>query len=163
LIVVSNASPLMNLALINRLDLLTWRFDKVFIPPEVHRELTGRGMPGANKLKRANWIQVQTPQNKLLVRSLMLQVDRGEAEAITLALELAADLLLIDERKGRFVAGQLNVPIMGLLGLLVDLKQKGHLAAVKPVIQQLIQQANFWISSELFYHVLQAVGEDSPD
>jgi uncharacterized protein len=153
----------MNLALINRLDLLTWRFDKVFIPPEVHRELTGRGMPGANKLKRANWIQVQTPQNKLLVRSLMLQVDRGEAEAITLALELAADLLLIDERKGRFVAGQLNVPIMGLLGLLVDLKQKGHLAAVKPVIQQLIQQANFWISSELFYHVLQAVGEDSPD
>jgi uncharacterized protein len=153
----------MNLALINRLDLLTWRFDKVFIPPEVHRELTGRGMPGAKKLKRANWIQVQTPQNKLLVRSLMLQVDRGEAEAIVLALELAADLLLIDERKGRFVAGQLNVPMMGLLGLLVDLKQKEHLAAVKPVIQQLIQQANFWISSELFYHVLQAVGEDSPD
>ena len=65
-----------------------------------------------------------------LVRHLKLLLDVGEAEAIALAIEIQADLLLLDERRGRVVAKELGLAVTGLLGVLLVAKQQGHLVAV---------------------------------
>jgi predicted nucleic acid-binding protein len=86
-------------------------------------------------------------------------LDRGEAEAIALALELNADLLLIDERKGRVAASQLGIRVVGILGMLVEAKQRGFVSAIKPIVDDLIRQAGFWIRNDLYNRVLQSVNE----
>jgi uncharacterized protein len=88
-----------------------------------------------------------------------MQIHPGEAEAIALALDLMADLLLLDERKARVVAAQLGLNFTGLLGLLAEAKQKGHIPTVKPVLDALITQARFWVHPALYNHVLETVGE----
>jgi hypothetical protein len=94
-----------------------------------------------------------------LVDSLLLELDPGEAEAIVLAAEMRADLLLLDERRGRTVAARLGVKHIGLLGVLVDAKRKGFLLAVKPVLDEIMARAGFWVSNRLYVRVLHEVGE----
>jgi uncharacterized protein len=160
-IIVSDTSPLLNLAVINQLDLLHELYQEIIIPPVVYNELVvaGWNMPGAIEVEEAAWIQVKSAQNKSVAASLHLQLDPGEAEAIALAIELSADLLLVDERKARVVATQLGLPVVGLLGVLVEAKQKRHVTAVRPILDRLIQEASFWISPELYQHVVSSVGE----
>lgn len=161
MIVVSDTSPLLNLALIGHLDLLRALYEQIIVPPAVYHELVvvGAGMPGAADVKNAPWIQVKTVQNASMAASLRLQLHPGEAEAITLALELAADLFLVDERKARFVAARLGVPVTGLIGVLVEAKHKQLVPAVKPILDRLMNEANFYISADLYQRVLQVVGE----
>jgi hypothetical protein len=103
-IVVSNTSPLTNLAAIGQLDLLRQIHQRVIIAEAVFRELTADGgiYPGA-VVQSLGWIETQPVANRLLVTALRLELDEGEAETIALAQELAADLVLMDERRGRAV------------------------------------------------------------
>lgn len=161
MIVVSDTSPIINLAMISRLDLLPALFGKVVIPQQVFEEITvqGHGMPGADDVRSADWVEVRTSLNISLVQALRLQVDSGEAEAIVLAMELKSDLLLIDERIGRQVAKSFELPIMGLLGVLKLAKERGLILTMKPILDQLIQQAGFRIAPELYQAVLEIEGE----
>jgi len=161
MIVVSNTSPIVNLAAIGQLDLLRLLYGKVAIPQAVYNEIvvTGTGQPGATEVETFDWIEIKQATNQAAVASLKLELDEGEAEAIALALELKADLLLLDERKGRMTASRLGLKFIGLLGVLMEAKHKGLILAIRPIMDDLIGKAGFWISQKLYDHVLQAAGE----
>jgi len=86
-------------------------------------------------------------------------LDRGEAESIALAAELRADLVLLDERRARRIASRLGLRYVGLVGILIEAKRRSKLPAVKPVLDALITQAGFWVSTDLYARVVEAAGE----
>jgi hypothetical protein len=106
-------------------------------------------------------LQTKQAANRQFVEHLQKEVrlDPGEAEAIALALDFKADLLLIDERRGRAEANRLGVKIIGLLGLLVEAKQKKWLVAVKPLIDELINLSESRVSPALYNQILEMVDE----
>lgn len=161
MIVVSNTSPITNLAAINQLNLLQQLYSHIIIPEAVTRELTNVGtiVPGATEVQTFEWIQVQTITNRSTVISLQLELDEGEAEAIILASELKADLLLLDERRGYQVASRYGLQVKGVLGVLIAAKSRGLIPAVKPVMDELIGIAGFWVTEQLYNRVLQMVNE----
>ena len=161
MIVISDASPVINLAIIEHLSLLPRLFGKVVLPRQVFDEITvtGFGMPGADLVKDADWIEIKVCRDQPLFEALKLQVDPGEAAAIALALELKADLLLIDERIGRQVAQHFQLPIMGLVGVLSLAKQKGFIENMQEILDRLIEEAKFRISPDLYREVLRNEGE----
>jgi len=162
-IVVSDTSALTNLAAVNHLKLLNQLYGQVFIPEAVYRELTAIIPPasGAVEVDANKWLQVKIVANRRAVERLHneARLDPGESEAIVLALELGADLLLIDERRGRTEANRLGVRITGLLGILIEAKQKGLINAVKPLMDRLIATSEFRVSSALYDQILTMVGE----
>ncbi len=161
MIVVSNTSPITNLALIDRLDLLPQLYETLTIPDAVWHELVVKGahLPSAQQIASASWLSVRPVTNQALVLSLRQDLDAGEAEAIALAMEMDADLLLIDERIGRESAQHLGVTYMGLIGILIQARQRGLLSHLRPVIDALRVQAGFWISDALVHRVLSDMGE----
>jgi predicted nucleic acid-binding protein len=162
--VVSNTSPISNLAFIDRLDLLKLQFAELWIPPAVAAELKAHPSPAAlaaiDSAIHDHWIRIATLLHTPLQRMLLLQVHPGEAEAIALAVELAADTLIIDEQEGRELATQAGLFVTGTLGVLLLAKQSGHIAAVKPEIQALRTKARFFMSASLEAQVLATAGEE---
>jgi len=159
--VVSDSSPIINLAAVNQLHLLQRLYSKVAVPQAVFEEV-GRTFPaafGSGPVEGAAWLQRRTVANRALVRALLSQLDLGEAEAIALAVEIGADLLLIDERRGRQIASRLGLHTLGLLGAVIEAKRNGTLERVKPVLDDLIAKAGFWVGEELYSRVLQEAGE----
>jgi|SRR5579871_492859 len=160
---VSNTSPISNLALVGRLDLLLDQFHEVWIPSAVEEEL--QNVPDAAALnaiteaRRRGWLKSHTVSDPRLVNLLMVELHPGEAEAIALALELKADRLLIDEKEGRSLARQLGLPITGVLGVLLRAKRNGQIKAVKPEIEALKAKARFFIAPALEAAILASVGE----
>jgi predicted nucleic acid-binding protein len=149
--VVSNTSPITNLAAIGRVDLLRLLYGSVQIPTAVFEELTSQpNQPGGAEVQSFPWISTRPVRNRTLISSLLGELDPGEAEAIALSIESQADLLLIDDRLGRRVAARLGLRFTGLIGVLFEAKQRGHVVTIKPVLDELIQQAGFWISDTLY-------------
>jgi uncharacterized protein len=102
LIVVSDTSPVLNLARIGRLEFLPLLYHQVLIPSAVHEELTAswRDLPAMIDFASAPWLVVAAAQDQNRVQELRGHLDPGEAEAIVLAIERRADLLLVDEGAG---------------------------------------------------------------
>ena len=93
-----------------------------------------------------------------MVLSLVGSLDQGEAAAIAQALTIRADLLLIDERKGRSAARRLGLAVKGTLGVLLTARRRGLIGAVAPPIEEL-QRSGVYLSASLVEAVLQAAGE----
>lgn len=161
MIVVSNTSPVTNLAAIGQLALLQALYGAVEIAVGVWTELNAQGQawPGRHEIATANWITIEPVQNQTLVTALLHDLDRGEAETIALAIELSADLVLLDEREGRRLARRLGLNVVGVLGILLEAKAHGLLPAVQPAIDALRRQAGFYISDAVAAHVLVLAGE----
>jgi predicted nucleic acid-binding protein len=139
MIVVSNTSPLTNLAAIKLFQLLSRLFGEVHIPDGVWDELNagGKSWPGSAEAASVSWIQRHSVQNEALVITLMRDLDKGEAESIALALELKADLLLMDEREGRRAAQRLGLQTLGVVGLLLDAKNQKEIGSIRPHLDDL--------------------------
>jgi len=103
MMIVSDASILINLARIGELDLLWKLYGELIVPEAVWQEVVvnGAGQPGAEDINTADWVKRALVKNRYLVQALRQDLDAGEAEAIALALEVEAELLLMDERLGR--------------------------------------------------------------
>lgn len=163
MIVISDTSAITNLAAIDQLKLLPLLYGQVIIPEAVYRELVDIDppAPGSVEVQTATWLEVKLIANREVVERLQSEVrlDPGESEAIALALEIGADLLLIDERRGRAEADRLGIKITGLLGILVEAKQRNLIVAVKPLMDALIATSEFRVSSAPYHQILNIVNE----
>jgi uncharacterized protein len=159
--IVSNTSPISNLAKVGYLDLLQQLYGTVIIPTAVYRELLDEraGATVISAVRAATWLIVTPVRDREPIDILRGFLNLGEAEAIALAIEVNATRLLIDERLGRQAAAQRGLRITGVFGILLAAKQEGLLAAVKPVMDNLISIANFRVSSRLYSDILTAANE----
>ncbi len=153
-IAVSNTSPLIALKHAGVLEKLSLLFQKIAIPPSVMRELS---IKEKKYFQSLSFLSVEEPRDVRLVLVLKTIVDEGEAEAITLALEKSS-LLIIDDLKGRKLAGRLGLEIIGTLGVLKAMKLKGTIREVKPFIERL-KEEGFYISGDLINRLLNDIGE----
>ena len=161
---VSDASTLIHLALLGRLELMREFYDEVLIPPAVWKEVVeqGHGRAGAREVEeaaRSGWLKVEAPTNELLLRLLKRDLDDGEAEAIALTVEREAEVVLLDESHARRRAGVYGLPKTGIVGLLIRAKREGKIALLRQELDRLRHDAGFWISDELYRQALKAVGE----
>ena len=161
MIVVSDTTPLIGLASIQRFDLLQKLFGEVYIPQAVYDEavVAGHEVGSAKReVSTAVWIKVVNITDRLAVEVLLDEMDLGEAEAIVLAREISADWVLMDERKGRRKLTQLGLKKIGTLGILLKAKQEGLLSAIRPDLEKL-QQQSFSISQDVIDAVLREANE----
>ena len=154
MLIVSDTSPILNLVAIERLELLKDLYGSIVIPPAVSAELHDNGI-----FLATDWIQVVEPLNRAAVEALRADLDAGESEAIVLAQQLNASLLLIDERLGRRAATQLGLDVTGLLGILAEARKRGLISACAPLLDDMIRRAGFWIGDRLRSDYLKALGE----
>ena len=156
MLVISDTSPVRALHAVGRLELLRLLFHEVIVPPSVVWELqhppTG-SLPV--RIEEHDFLRVVVPSS---LESIDADLDAGEREAISLARELRADWLLIDERIGHGVAARLGIPSIGVLGVILEAKRVGFLDAVRPVVDHL-RQNRFFISDPLYELILRQSGE----
>lgn len=132
--VVSDTSPIIALSSIGYIDLLNQLYDTITIPNAVFHEITKQNLPGCNEVNSLNWFKRTSIKDNLKAVSLEMELDIGETEAIILALELKAGLLLIDERKGKLIADKFSIKNIGVLGILIEAKYKKLIPSVKPLL-----------------------------
>jgi uncharacterized protein len=161
--VISNTSPLLNLAIIDHLFLLPQQFGQIYIPAAVLVELkVNENLPGSRALNTAiddGWLVTHTVKDSALVSLLRRDLHQGESEAIALAIELSADKILLDEKEARQAARSLGLSITGILGVLLRGFHEGAVPSLKAVTERLQQEANFWIAPTLLTQILKESGE----
>ena len=157
MIVVADTSPLNYLIQIECVDLLRLLYDRVVVPHGVIRELSHNDAPTAVRLfvnDPPNWIDIRVvdfrPDPSLSV------LDRGECEAIQLALELNANLLLIDEHRGRIEAQRRGLSVTGTLGVLLSAGIQ-ELTDAEAAYIRLVRETNFRRSAALENEFLERV------
>lgn len=160
--VVCNTSPISNLAAIGQLALLQQVYERIVIPLAVANEIAKVATiyTQAALVPSQPWITIQSVADTTVVQRLQgKKLDLGESEAIALALELDAELLIIDEQLGRRIAVNEGLDITGLIGVLLEAKSRELITKVKPIMDDLIVQARFRISTQLYTDVLLLANE----
>jgi len=154
--IVSNSSPLIALAKIEKLDILL--IYDVVIPKAVFDEITKPKKKYVKELYKWGKDKVIEVMNRKAVEYLELIIDKGEAETIALAEELNADAVLIDDLKARKIAKLRGLNITGSIGILLDAKDRGLVSEVKPLLEELMKK-KIRIRKELYNHALELANE----
>ena len=162
--IASDSSPLISLASINRFCILEKHYDHIIIPPAVWTEITDdpHRRPGCLELIKArdsNFVKIINPENLHLIQLLKNQLHEGEAEAIALALQEKAPILLIDEAEGREVAKSYSIPVIGVIGILAAAKKTSEIESMKTELDSLIQRTSFRVSRIIYDKALEMSGE----
>lgn len=147
--IISDTSCLILLEKIGELDILNKLFGTIITTNEVAEEF-GQPLP--------SWFELRQPTDKNYQSIIEATVDKGEASAIALAIELEDCLLIIDDLKGRKFAHQLGLTIIGTIGVIVDSKLAGIIPSVKPILAK-IKATNFRITEQLELLILKRAGE----
>ncbi|MFN0078401.1 MAG: DUF3368 domain-containing protein [Prosthecobacter sp.] len=161
MIVVADTSVLLNLVFLGQEGLLVGLFGAVHVPAAVAREFArlaassgrfaGLTLPAFCQITSVNGIPAQIASDPRL--------DTGESEALTLALSIKADAVLLDEVAARDCASSLGIQVIGTLGLLVRAKQDGHIPLVAPLLRKLLVEGRFRASPALVHATLKRAGE----
>jgi predicted nucleic acid-binding protein len=148
-IFISNTSCLIILSKIDEIELLNKLCDNVFTTSVVQNEFHNR-VP--------DWIKIKDPPDAKYQEILEMEVDKGEASVIALALKLERSILIIDDLKGRRVADNLNLKYSGTFGLLLKAKEEGIINKITPIINKILT-TNFRFSEELIQTIIREAGE----
>jgi predicted nucleic acid-binding protein len=161
--VVSNTSPISNLAIIGRLDLLRERYARVVIPSAVRGELLNLTHPAGRAAIEAalsdGWLVEEPVPAQSIFAELRASLDPGEAEAIALAASTNAEVLLLDERRGRLAARQRGLAVAGVLGELLYARNAGRLSSLRGEMERLKGEARFFIDAKIETFILSQAGE----
>ena len=160
MIIVADTTPLSELAKVGRLNLLRDVYRQIIIPPEVYNEAIAGTHPAVEQVRLADWIEVRSVSNsqKVLVLKEAKKLGLGECAAIILAEELGAKRLLIDDRNGRREALSRNLPVIGIVGILLLAKQQGLIPEIKDILDALLAQETR-ISQRLYQYALTTARE----
>ncbi|HPN68173.1 MAG TPA: DUF3368 domain-containing protein [Saprospiraceae bacterium] len=149
-IIIADTTCLIALSRIARLEILKTLFSEIHISSEIKNEF-GEETP--------EWIIVKNPKRYDMVELISYNLDLGEATAISLAIENPNSLLIIDEKKGRKVAKDLGLNVIGLLGILIKAKERKVINSVSVLLNEL-EAAEFRISQKLRLQILKLVNEN---
>lgn len=157
--IVSNTTPIISLLKLNRLDILQQLYSQIFIPVAVYNEIeAGKSKRYYKDLSKIAWISIAEIQDKQAVK-YFLDLDAGESEAIVLATEINADLVILDEKLGRFYAKHADLKVTGTIGILIKAKAQGLIKKLKPLLDELTDK-EVWISEKLKSEILKKIGEE---
>lgn len=161
MLVVSDTSVLLNLCRVSAEGLLRGLFAEVWVPPAVAAEFLrlADGRPRFRGLALPDWVRISPAVKVPPEVRACADLDAGESEALSLALEMRASAVLVDEAAGRSAARMLNVTSIGVAGILLRAKQRGLIPAVRPLLTQLHEEAGFWLSPVFESEVLRLAGE----
>lgn len=158
--VICNATPLINFAAINRLDILKKLFGNLIIPKAVYRETTQASFPSSQLIPNAiaeEWLQVEVI--KEITDNISNLLDPGEREAIALALLNGETRILLDEQEAREIAKNFELQVIGTLGILILAKKNQIISEVKHPLEQMRKEAQYWVSDSLVRQILEQVEE----
>lgn len=161
MIVVADTSPLTALLHLQQTDLLINLYKQVFIPSVVFdemKELIAFGYD-ISFLQNSSAYIIRNATNKQMITALTEYLDPGEAEAIALAKEIKADLLLINEKLGRQLAEKESISCKGVVGVLIEAKLGGYIPAIKPLLNTLLTDLKFRLSPSVYNLALQKANE----
>jgi predicted nucleic acid-binding protein len=151
---LSDTSPLLNLALIDRLNLLRTQFPEIVVPRQVWNELIEGedGLEALRKLRADEFLRIVEVARSDLFVEVYHELDLGETAAICYAVEHDADLVLLDERDGRRVARRHDLDVTGVIGILLRGAKSGSVDLESEL--DALRESGFWISDELYSRVL---------
>ena len=159
---MANSSVLIALGSLGRLDLLERRFPEgIVVPAAFWHEVveTGAGRAGAVAVASAKWITVEAVRDESRVQEFFRDLDLGESEALALAMEKSAAIVLLDEKDARQMATQLGLAPLGTVGMLIWACRSGLIGSLREQLDALRRQGKFRISQTLYAAALRAVGE----
>jgi predicted nucleic acid-binding protein len=158
-VIVTDTSPIRALDHLGLVHLIEAQYGTILLPPAVARELTN---PPADErpvdIARYPYLLIRKPAGPL-PPSLTDELDTGEAEAIHLAQEVSATLLVVDERKATRIARGLGLATIGVIGVLLEAKRAGRIEHVVPLVDELVDRWKFFASSELRREIARLAGE----
>jgi len=159
--VVSNSSSIIHLAKLGQIHLLRDFYGTILIPKAVQAEclVAGNDREEVTSIKNADWLKVYSVKNVALVKLLSSEIDEGESEAIALAIEQQADLILLDDADAREKAKIYKLSITGTLGILLRAKKEGKIISFADVLEK-IRATGFWINDKLKRQFLSKAGEE---
>ena len=137
--IISDTSCFIVLSKIGQMELLQQLFGNIITTPEIAAEF-GDPLP--------DWVEIVSVKDKYKQQLFDIQIDKGEASAMALALEIENSLLIIDDYKARKLAKNFNIDYTGTIGIIILAKQKGIISSVKPVFEK-IKETNFRIAADL--------------
>lgn len=157
--VILDSGPIIALSCVGYLDLLKTLYPAVWIPEAVFREVVidGAGQPGSKELPAASWIERRTvtPSEQLLQHEL----GAGEAEAIALAYQHNAKVVLLDDRRARRIARlAFSLPVRGTAAVIVKAHREGLVSSVRAVLQAM-RSNGYFLSDRLVATACAQAGE----
>ena len=158
MIIISDSSPLISLAVIGKVNILDNLYKEIYVPTAVHNEVVKADKPFARELKLFLNGRTKSVKNRMAVEMLSGDIGAGEAEAIVLALEQQPCIALIDDLKARRFAKMKGLKIIGTMGILLKAKKEGFIKEIKPLISELLL-SGIRISTKIIEITLQAARE----